>query len=80
MIATRDVDEIIRSRPQVLIHSPRLQIPYERHDDDLCRLLRAGINVITTAGQHFPAHTAPNASTCSPKHARKAIRRSSGSA
>ncbi|MGK2241954.1 MAG: hypothetical protein ACI9JD_004534, partial [Rhodococcus sp. (in: high G+C Gram-positive bacteria)] len=54
VIATRDVDEIIRSRPQVLIHSPRLQIPYERHDDDLCRLLRAGINVITTAGQHFP--------------------------
>jgi hypothetical protein len=36
------------------MHSPRLQVPYETHDDDLLALLRAGINVITTAGQHFP--------------------------
>ncbi len=54
VIATRDLDELIATRPDVLMHAPRLQVPYEKHDDDLLTLLRAGINVITTAGQHFP--------------------------
>ena len=54
VIATRDIDELIATRPQVLMHAPRLQVPYEKHDQDLLKLLRAGINVITTAGQHFP--------------------------
>lgn len=54
VIATRDLDELIATRPQVVMHAPRLQVPYEKHDQDLLTLLRAGINVITTAGQHFP--------------------------
>lgn len=54
VLATRDLDELIASRPQVVMHAPRLQVPYEKHDEDLLRLLRSGINVITTAGQHFP--------------------------
>ncbi|MCD9199873.1 NAD(P)H-dependent amine dehydrogenase family protein [Aeromicrobium wangtongii] len=54
VIATRDLDELIATRPQVVMHAPRLQVPYEKHDEDLLTLLRAGINVITTAGQHFP--------------------------
>lgn len=39
----------------MVIHTARLQLPYERHDADLCALLRSGKNVITTAGQHYPA-------------------------
>ncbi|KAA1425178.1 dihydrodipicolinate reductase [Mumia zhuanghuii] len=54
VLATRDIDEIIAAEPDVVMHAPRLQVPYEKHDADLLRLLGAGINVITTAGQHFP--------------------------
>ncbi|GAA0233480.1 dihydrodipicolinate reductase [Cryptosporangium japonicum] len=52
--ATRDVADVIAAAPDVVVHAPRLQIPYEKHDADLVRLLEAGINVVTTAGQHFP--------------------------
>ena len=31
-----------------------MQLPYSTHDDDICRLLRSGKNVITTAGNHYP--------------------------
>ncbi|WP_370617424.1 dihydrodipicolinate reductase [Mumia sp. Pv 4-285] len=54
VLATRDIDAIIAAEPDVVMHAPRLQVPYETHDADLVRLLGAGINVITTAGQHFP--------------------------
>ncbi|MGH1561226.1 NAD(P)H-dependent amine dehydrogenase family protein [Mumia sp. DW29H23] len=54
VLATRDVDEILAAEPDVVMHAPRLQVPYEKHDQDLLRLLGAGVNVITTAGQHFP--------------------------
>src|SRR3954467_3897807 len=51
----RDIEEILALDADVVIHSPRLQLPYELHDDDICRLLRSGKNVITTAGNHYPA-------------------------
>lgn len=54
VLATRDIDEILAAEPDVVMHAPRLQVPYEKHDADLLRLLSAGANVITTAGQHFP--------------------------
>jgi len=54
VIATRDIEEILALDADVVIHAPRLQLPYERHDDDLLRLLRSGKNVITTAGHHYP--------------------------
>lgn len=52
--ATRDVDEILALDADVVLHAPRLQLPYQHHDDDICRLLRSGKNVITTAGHHYP--------------------------
>ena len=52
--ATRDIEEILALDADVVIHTPRLQLPYERHDEDICRLLRSGKNVITTAGNHYP--------------------------
>ncbi len=54
VIATRSIDELIATRPDVVLHAPRLQVPYEKHDEDLLTLLRAGVDVITTSGQHFP--------------------------
>ena len=59
VIATRDRAEILATDADVVIHAPRLQVPYETHDADLSALLRSGKNVITTAGHHFPrAHGA----------------------
>lgn len=52
--ATRDRAEILAMDADLVIHTPRLQVPYETHDADLCALLRSGKNVITTAGHHFP--------------------------
>ncbi|RAY12791.1 dihydrodipicolinate reductase [Actinomadura craniellae] len=54
VIATRDRAEILATPADVVIHTPRLQVPYETHDADICALLRSGKNVVTTAGHHFP--------------------------
>jgi hypothetical protein len=60
--ATQDIEEILALEADVVIHAPRLQLPYEHHDEDVCRLLRSGKNVITTAGNHYPhAHGAARA-------------------
>jgi len=59
VLATRDLDAILALDADVVLHTPRLQIPYERHDDDICRLLRSGKNVITTAGNHYPLAHGP---------------------
>ena len=59
IIATRDIGEILALDADVVIHTARLQLPYERHDEDLCALLRSGKNVITTAGHHYPAAHGP---------------------
>jgi hypothetical protein len=48
------VDQIVATDADVVIHTARLQLPYSKHDDDICRLLRSGKNVITTAGHHYP--------------------------
>jgi hypothetical protein len=55
VIATRDLDEIVALPADVVIHTPRLRLDYGEHDEDICRLLRSGKNVITTAGHHYPA-------------------------
>ena len=59
VIATRSLDEILALDADVVIHTARLQLPYSRHDEDICALLRSGKNVITTAGQHYPAAHGP---------------------
>lgn len=57
--ATRDIEEILALDADVVLHTPRLQLPYQHHDEDICRLLRSGKNVVTTAGHHYPrAHGA----------------------
>lgn len=54
VVATRDIDEILALDADVVVHTARLQVPYESFDDEICRLLRSGKNVITTAGNHYP--------------------------
>jgi len=59
IVATRDISEILALDADVVIHTARLQLPYTRHDEDICALLRSGKNVITTAGHHYPAAHGP---------------------
>lgn len=59
VLATRDREQIFALDADVVIHTPRLQVPYEHHDEDICRLLRSGKNVITTAGNHYPKAHGP---------------------
>jgi 2,4-diaminopentanoate dehydrogenase len=54
IIATTDREQIFELEADVVIHTPRLQVPYQTHDADICRLLRSGKNVVTTAGNHYP--------------------------
>lgn len=54
VIATCSIDDILAAAPDVVMHAPRMQVPYEHHDADLLRLLESGINVITTTGHSFP--------------------------
>ncbi|MFZ1062217.1 MAG: hypothetical protein WAN30_01960 [Acidimicrobiales bacterium] len=62
VLATRDREEILALDADVVIHTARLQVPYETHDDDIMALLASGKNVITTAGNHYPqAHGAARA-------------------
>ncbi len=54
VVATRNRAEIIATEADLVIHTARLQVPYETHDDDIIALLRSGKNVITTVGNHYP--------------------------
>ncbi|GMV47562.1 MAG: dihydrodipicolinate reductase [Pseudomonadota bacterium] len=52
--ATDDIESILALDADVVIHTPRLSLPYERQNTDVARLLASGKNVISTAGFHYP--------------------------
>ncbi len=54
VLATSDADSVIALRPDVVVHAARLG-PYGSHDDDIVRLLEAGINVLSINGYSHPA-------------------------
>jgi 4-hydroxy-tetrahydrodipicolinate reductase len=53
--ATTDVDEIVALAPDCVLYTPR-----QLGADEVCRLLAAGIDVVTTRGEfHHPASMDP---------------------
>ena len=52
--ATSDIEEILALDADIVIHTPRITIPYEALKGDVERLLASGKNVISSAGFHFP--------------------------
>lgn len=54
VLATGDIDAILALDADVVLHAPRLSLPYEAQNRDVERLLASGKNVISTAGFHFP--------------------------
>lgn len=59
VIATSDIDAILALDADIVLHMPRITLPYDAMNGDVVRLLASGKNVISTAGFHFPeAHDA----------------------
>ena len=56
VLATDNVDEILALDADIVIHSPMLQPPYSHHNEDICRLLASGKNVISINGHSYPQH------------------------
>lgn len=56
VIATRDMEEILALDADVVIHAPRIQFPYSFHNEDICRLLASGKNLISINGHTFPQY------------------------
>ena len=57
--ATTDKDEILALRPDVVVHAASKAHAVETNAEDICRLLAAGINVITTTSyNHLPTYGA----------------------
>lgn len=52
--ASDRIEDILALDADVVIHAARLQPPYDSHDDDICRLLASGKNVISINGNTFP--------------------------
>lgn len=56
VVATRSKDEILSLDADVVIHTPRIQFPYRSHNEDICRLLASGKNLISINGHCYPAY------------------------
>ena len=54
IIATRDIAAILASDADVVIHTPRITVPYDALVADVVLLLESGKNVVSTAGFHWP--------------------------
>lgn len=55
IVATDSVDAICALDADLVLHMPRITLPYDALVDDVVRLLESGKNVISTAGFHWPA-------------------------
>jgi hypothetical protein len=59
VLATTDKEEIVALRPDVVVHAASKAHAVETNAEDICRLLAAGINVITTTSyNHLPTYGA----------------------
>ena len=60
VIATNDIEEILSIDADVVFHTPKIHPPYSYHNEDICRLLASGKNVICISGHTFPQHWGDN--------------------
>lgn len=56
VFATNDVEQILATKADVVVHAARLAPPYGSHDDEIVRLLESGKNVISINGYSHSAH------------------------
>jgi hypothetical protein len=53
--ATNDREAILATEADIVLHMPRITLPYDALVPDVEALLRSGKNVVSTAGFHWPA-------------------------
>lgn len=59
VLATNDIESTLAIDSDVVLHTPRITLPYHAMANDVIRLLESGKNVVSTAGFHWPqAHGA----------------------
>ena len=56
VIATNNIEKILELDADVVFHTPLINPPYTHHDEDICRLLASGKNVISISGHTYPQH------------------------
>jgi len=56
VLASNNIEEILAIDADVVFHTPQIQFPYTHHNDDICRLLASGKNVISINGHSFPQY------------------------
>jgi len=54
IITTSVIDDILTTDADVVLHMPRITLPYDALVDDVVQLLKSGKNVVSTAGFHWP--------------------------
>ena len=54
VLATNDIEQILALDADVIVHTPRITLPYEALNDDVESLLASGKNLVSTAGFHWP--------------------------
>lgn len=54
IVATSDLAATLATQADIVIHAPRITLPYDALVPDVEALLRSGKNVISTAGFHWP--------------------------
>ena len=59
VLATNDRQAIIDLAADVVLHCPRITLPYEALVDDVAALLESGKNVVSIAGFHWPQAHGP---------------------
>jgi hypothetical protein len=69
VVATNDLEALLALEADVVVHTPRITLPYEAMNADVQRLLASGKNVVSIAGFHWPtahaaAYTAPLLEAC----------------
>jgi hypothetical protein len=69
VVATNDIDRLLELDADVVVHTPRITLPYEAMNADVQRLLASGKNLVSVAGFHWPpthgaAYAAPLLEAC----------------
>ena len=59
ILASNEIEDTLAIDADVVLHTPRITLPYDAMAKDVIRLLESGKNVVSTAGFHWPqAHGA----------------------
>lgn len=56
VLATNNIEDILKLDADVVFHTPKIHPPYTNNNDDICRLLASGKNVICISGHTYPQH------------------------